>query len=55
MRISDAHLTSSKIDSALQLAGIDDSQSFLKQAEQLIKNFGESIWWVGKLLFDTEK
>lgn len=55
MRIGDAHLASSKVDSALQLAGIDESQSYLKQAEQLIKNFGESIWWVGKLLFDTEK
>lgn len=55
MRIGDAHLASSKVESALQLAGIDDSQSHLKQAEQLIKNFGESIWWVGKLLFDTEK
>lgn len=55
MRIGDAHLASSKVDSALQLAGINDSQSFLKQAEQLIKNFGESIWRVGKLLFDTEK
>lgn len=55
MRIGDAHLASSKVESALQLAGIDDSQSFLKQAEQLIKNFGEAIWWVGKLLFDTEK
>ena len=51
MRIGDAHPTSSKIGDALKLAGIDDSKSFLRQGEQLISNFGQSIWWVGKLLF----
>jgi len=51
MRVGDAHPTSSKIGDALKLAGIDDSKSFLRQGEQLISNFGQSIWWVGKLLF----
>jgi hypothetical protein len=50
MRIGDAHPTSSKIGDALKLAGIDDSKSFLKQGEQLISNFGHSIWLIGKLL-----
>ena len=52
MRVGDAHPTSSKIGDALKLAGIDDSKSFLRQGEQLISNFGQSIWWVGKLLFE---
>ena len=52
MRLGDAHPTSSKIGEALKLAGIDESKSFLRQGEQLISNFGQSIWWVGKLLFD---
>lgn len=51
MRLGDAHPTSSKIGDALQLAGIDDSSSYLRQGEQLISNFGQSIWWIGKLLF----
>ncbi|MGP5225927.1 hypothetical protein [Psychrobacter aquimaris] len=51
MRIGDAHPTSSKIGTALKLAKIDEKESFLKQGEQLIHNFGESIWWIGKLLF----
>jgi hypothetical protein len=52
MRVGDAHPTSSKIGDALKLAGIDDSKSFLRQGEQLISNFGQSIWWIGKLLFE---
>ncbi len=52
MRVGDAHPTSSKIGDALNLAGIDESNSFLQQGEQLISNFGQSIWWVGKLLFE---
>lgn len=52
MRVGDAHPTSSKIGDALKLAGIDESNSFLQQGEQLISNFGQSIWWVGKLLFE---
>lgn len=51
MRVGDAHPTSSKIGDALKLAGIDDSNSYLRQGEQLISNFGQSIWWIGKLLF----
>lgn len=52
MRVGDAHPTSSKIGDALALAGIDNSNSFLRQGEQLISNFGQSIWWIGKLLFE---
>ncbi len=51
MRVGDAHPTSAKIGDALKLAGIDESKSFLRQGEQLISNFGQSIWWIGKLLF----
>lgn len=55
MRVGDAHPTSSKIGDALILAGIDDSKSFLRQGEQLISNFSQSIWWVEKLLFEKSK
>ncbi|EHH7506703.1 hypothetical protein J5T18_005325, partial [Escherichia coli] len=51
MRVGDAHPTSSKIGEALKLAGIDENSSYLRQGEQLISNLGQSIWWVGKLLF----
>jgi hypothetical protein len=51
MRVGDAHPTGSKIGDALKLAGIDESRSFLRQGEQLISNFGQSVWWIGKLLF----
>lgn len=50
MRVGDAHPTSSKIGDALKLAGVDESSSFLRQGEQLISNFEQSIWWIGKLL-----
>ncbi|MCS6230361.1 hypothetical protein G3488_05735 [Shewanella baltica] len=52
MRVGDAHPTSSKIGEALKLAGIDDNKSLLRQGEQLILNFGKSIWLTGKLLFE---
>lgn len=56
MRVGDAHPTSSKIGEALELAGIDDENSFLRQGQQLISNFGQSIWWIGKMMFEkTEK
>jgi len=55
MRLGDAHPTSSKIGDALKLAEIDESKSFLRQGEQLISNFGLSIWWIGKLLFEKYK
>lgn len=51
MRVGDAHPTSSKIGNALKLAKIDEKKSFLKQGEQLIHNFAESIWLIGVLLF----
>jgi hypothetical protein len=54
MRIGDAHPTSSKIGEAIKLAGIDESNSFLRQGEQLISNYGQSIWLIGKLLFEKE-
>ncbi|MFD0707454.1 hypothetical protein [Photorhabdus akhurstii] len=55
MRLGDAHPTSSKIGDALKLAGIDDSKSYTRQGEQLISNFGQSIWLIGKLLFENQK
>jgi hypothetical protein len=55
MRVGDAHPTSSKIEDAFKLAGIDGSKSFLRQGEQLISNFGQSIWLVGKLLFEKHQ
>lgn len=54
MRLGDAHPTSSKIGDALKLAGIDASASNLRQGMQLISNFGQSVWWIGKLLFDED-
>ena len=56
MRLGDAHPTSSKIGEALKLAGIDTGASYLRQGEQLIRNFGHAIWRTGNLLFgDHEK
>lgn len=55
MRVGDAHPTSSKIGNSLELAGIDESKSFLRQGEQLISNYGQSIWGIGKLLFEKLK
>ncbi|CAN7617207.1 hypothetical protein LJR260_004398 [Variovorax paradoxus] len=52
MRVGDAHPTGSKIADAIALAGIDQDQSFLRQGEQLINNFGRSIWYTGKFLFE---
>lgn len=52
MRIGDAHPTGSKIGEALKLAEIDESRSYMSQGEQLIYNFGRSVWWTGKLLFE---
>ena len=55
MRIGDAHPASSGIEDALNLAGIDRSLSYLRQGEQLISNFGLSIWWIEKLLFEKSE
>ncbi len=52
MRVGDAHPTSSKIEEALKLAGIDDDISFLRQGQQLISNVGQSIWRIGKMMFE---
>lgn len=51
MRVSDAHPTGSKVADSIKLAGIDQSRSHLRQGEQLIHNFGRSVWLIGKLLF----
>ncbi|WP_075791116.1 hypothetical protein [Massilia putida] len=51
MRVGDAHPTGSKIRDAIKLAGVDESLSYLQQGEQLISNFGEAVWWIGRLLF----
>lgn len=55
MRVGDAHPTGSKVADAIKLAGIDQSSSFLRQGEQLIHNFGRSVWLIGKLLFEQPK
>lgn len=55
MRLGDAHQTSSKIEDALKLAKIDEENSFLRQGEQLISNFGQAIWWIGKFLFGQKE
>jgi len=55
MRVGDAHPTSSKIGEALELAGIDDENSFLRQGQQLISNFGQSIWWIRKMMFEESQ
>lgn len=55
MRVGDAHPTGSRIGDAIKLAGIDESISFLRQGEQLIQNFGMSVWWIGQMLFDQSE
>ena len=55
MRVGDAHPTSSRIGDALELAGIKDENSFLRQGQQLISNFGQSIWWIGKMMFEESQ
>ncbi|MCE9886827.1 hypothetical protein [Serratia marcescens] len=54
LRLGDAHPMGSKIGEALQLAGIDESRTPLRQGEQLIHNVGRSIWWIGRLLFENK-
>jgi len=51
MRVGDAHPTGSKVAEAIKLAGVNSELSYLKQGEQLINNFGRSIWLIGKYLF----
>lgn len=55
MRVGDAHLTGSKVADAIELAGIDQNRSYLKQGEQLIHNFGRAIWFTGKYLFEQSE
>lgn len=55
MRLGDAHPTSSKIDEALKLAGIDAAASYLRQGEQLIENFGYAVRCIGNLLFGEKR
>ena len=52
MRVGDAHPTGSKVKDAIKLAGVDQDSSFLRQGEQLIHNFGRSVWYIGKYLFE---
>jgi hypothetical protein len=51
MRVGDAHPTGSKILEALELAEVDSTNSFLRQGEQVIRNYGRAIWLIGKSLF----
>jgi len=55
MRVADAHPTGDKVADALILAGIDTDQSYLKQGEQLIYNFGSTLFQVGKLIFGDDE
>ena len=55
MRLGDAHPTSSKISEALKLAGIDTGASYLRQGEQLIRNFGHAVYCTGGLLFGGQE
>lgn len=55
MRLGDAHPTSSKIEEAIKLAGIDENQSFLRQGEQLIFNFVQAIGYIEYILFREHK
>ncbi len=55
LRVADAHPTGDKVADALALARIDTNQSFLKQGQQLIGNFGSTIWLIGKLLFGEDE
>ncbi len=54
MRVGDAHPTGSKIGDAIKLAGIDQGNSFMRQGEQLIHNFGRAVWQTSKLLFENK-
>lgn len=55
MRLGDAHPTSSKIEDAIKLAGIDEKQSFLRQGEQLISNLGRAIGYIGYIIFGDHR
>ncbi|KOR48357.1 hypothetical protein ADT25_03475 [Xanthomonas oryzae] len=55
MKVADAHPTSNKVADSLTLAGIDTSQSFLRQGQQLIYNFRSTLWLIGKLIFAEDE
>jgi hypothetical protein len=55
LRTGDAHPTSSTIEEAYALAGIDRSKSPIRQAEQMIDNYARAIWGIGKILLDSLK
>jgi hypothetical protein len=55
MRVGDAHPTSNKITEAIELAGVDEDRSYLRQGEQLIHNFGLSVARIGMMLFGPPK
>jgi hypothetical protein len=55
MRVGDAHPTGSKIGDAIKLAGVDQGNSFMRQGEQLIHNFGRAVWYTYKFLFENNK
>ncbi|KQT42616.1 MULTISPECIES: hypothetical protein [unclassified Methylophilus] len=55
MRNGDAHPTSSKIDDAIKLAGIDQDLSYLKQGQQMIHNYAEAIGLIGTNILDVQK
>ena len=55
MRLGHAHPTSSKIEDAIKLAGIDEKQSFLRQGEQLIFNLGRAIGYIGYIIFGDHR
>lgn len=55
LRNGDAHPTSSKISDAMKLAGIDESESYLRQGQQLIHNVACSIGCIERLLFDESE
>ncbi|MEF9674449.1 hypothetical protein QNM99_30035 [Pseudomonas sp. PCH446] len=55
MRVGDAHPTGSKVAEAIKLAGVDENNSPLRQGEQLIHNFGRSVWYIGKFLIEKSE
>ena len=55
MRLGDAHPTSSKIEEAIKLAGIDENQSYLRQGQQLIHNFAYTIWHIEHIIFGERR
>ena len=55
LRVADAHPTGEKVAEALALAGIDTNRSPLRQGQQLIYNFGSTIWKIGEQIFRADE